>query len=66
MGKERGRKRGERMKGRGVVESGAGKREEGREERMERKYEPRKTEALTTSGDLAKEGRKWNGREEEE
>ena len=47
-------------------ESGTGRREEGREERMERKYEPRKTEALTTSGDLAKEGRKWNGREEEE
>jgi len=40
--KERGRKRGERMKGRGVWESGVGKRKEGREERMERKYDPRK------------------------
>ena len=46
-------------------ESGTGRREEGREERMERKYDPREKEALSRSGDLGKEGRKWNGREEE-
>ena len=65
MGKERGRKRGERMKGRGSV--GVGRRKErGGTGRKDGKIKwPTKKEALSRSGDLGKEGRKWNGRKEE-
>ena len=66
MGNEREKKRGERMKGRGRCGCRAweGERRDVKKGRNDI-YDPRKTEALSRSGDLGKEGRECNGREEE-
>jgi hypothetical protein len=57
---------GERRKGGGVFGSRTREleRREGRKG-WKGKYDPRTKEALSRSGDLGKEGRKWNGGQEE-